>query len=134
MNQLNKQVNIVKVGECCRFKRKYFRKTANEKICGNIFQLCDAKPRLYYRAVDVFPSALVQIENKSNSIMIAFIKLRDGRIISDRIGQEQQVSFNVPSIQYLRIACISEETSYCRGSYVLFLRSHLIRWRRRRVC
>lgn len=139
--QVNEQSTIVKVGDGCKPKRNSCKKKSGnlkrrgkiaEKVCGKIFQKCNSDPKLYFRSVDVRPSALVQVENKSNCIMYALVTLGDGRVISESIEQEQQVTIDVPSIKNLIIECSGEENSFCRGLYAVYLRPVLIRRRKKR--
>lgn len=92
-----------------------------EKITGRIFQLCDGVPKVYFRAVDHTPSALIQIENKSDCIMEAIIELNDERQITEIIEREQQVTIDVCSIKRLLIKCIGNKEAFCRGFYSLCL-------------
>ncbi|MEB3102217.1 S-Ena type endospore appendage [Ferviditalea candida] len=112
------------VGRPCKFKKKRFRRvrTTLEKICGRIFQACDSEPKVYFRAVDQRPSAVIQVENKSACTMKAVVQLNDNRSFTQIIEREQQVSIDVPSIQYLKIECDGDTGGYCRGFYTLCLR------------
>lgn len=93
-----------------------------EKISGRIFQKCDDNPRMYFRSVDEKPSALVQVENKSNCIMEIIVQLNDHKKITHTIEREQQVSISVPSIEFLEIACSGDSDTFCRGFYSICLR------------
>ncbi|SDY17645.1 hypothetical protein SAMN05421736_101579 [Evansella caseinilytica] len=93
-----------------------------EKITGRIFQPCDGISKVYYKAVDMKPAALIQIENKSACCMEATVELSDDRKIIQTIDRDQQVTMDVGAIQRLLIQCRGNSESYCRGFYSLCLR------------
>jgi hypothetical protein len=120
---LNKQVTIVntqgrsrKHHRCCPSLRPIV-----QKIAGRIYQTCNDGPQLYFLSVTLRPSALIQIENNSPCIMQAIIYLGHGRTVKQTIKREQQVTLFVPSIKSLKIRCMDEENTICRGFYSLCL-------------
>ncbi|WP_411830154.1 S-Ena type endospore appendage [Paenibacillus sonchi] len=127
--QVNKQTTIVKVNTkiSCRSrkKKKHCRrkkiKCFCEEVCGTIFQKCDSKPQVYFRAVEIRPSANVKIQNDTNCDMEAMIRTRK-KEITQVIGQSQQVSIVVPSISRLTIVCNGDGSQVCRGRYDIKLR------------
>lgn len=114
--------NVISKGKRIRKKKQKMHSPYVEQISGQIFQLCNTEPKVYFRAVDSRPSALIQIQNKSDCLMNAIIYLRDSRMITQTIEREQQVSLDVSSLNSLAIECIGEHDGFCRGLYSLCLR------------
>lgn len=126
VKQMNKNSTIVNVNNNCCFKCKkrsvhHKKRNSVKKISGRIFQLCNSGPKVYFISITSRPSALIQVENKSDCTMQAIIRINHKRKIVQTIEREQQVTIQVPSIQYLKIQCTGEHNHYCRGFYSLCL-------------
>jgi hypothetical protein len=123
-------MTIVKVTNTCsrtkshnqRHKRirKQQNKCSIEKICGVIFQKSDSPPQVYFRAIGLWPSAAIKIENDTNCEMEAIIKMRTKKI-TQKVSQAQQVSIVVPSLARLSIRWAGGESPICRGRYAIQL-------------
>jgi hypothetical protein len=132
VTQVNKQQTIINLSgnsykRTPRRKRRPSTRQQSlvEKISGRIFQECNGEPQTYFRSIDKRTSAIVQIENKSACTMKVIIHLDEVREITQNVTREQQVSFDVPSLLYLEIACVGEASTFCRGMYSVCLRNKL---------
>ncbi|MFD2331844.1 S-Ena type endospore appendage [Cohnella sp. GCM10020058] len=136
--QVNKQTTIVVVDATAerrrkarcrrpvrrRGRRRRFdpgRRAYYEEICGAIFQKCDSQPQVYFRAIEMQPSATIKLQNDTNCVMAAIIKMRTKEIVQ-LVGQSQQISLVLPSISSLTIRCSGEDAAQCRGSYIIRFR------------
>lgn len=120
---------------CCRSSKRKIRKCKKkrrfdvcEKICGQIFQKCDGKDRVYFRALGIhrpYTSAL-KIENDSDCQMKAIINWGSkGKIIEQTIDEYQGTSFVIRSIKNFKIMCTktNEEDKFCKGKFELMIHS-----------
>ncbi|MFC3803463.1 S-Ena type endospore appendage [Cohnella sp. GCM10012308] len=107
-----------------RGRRRRFdpgRRAYYEEICGTIFQKCDSQPQVYFRAIEMQPSATVKLQNDTNCVMEAIIKLGTKEVVQ-LVGQSQQISLVLPSISSLTIRCSGEDSTQCRGCYIIRFR------------
>lgn len=124
----------VKTG-CCRSSKMKKRKCKEkrrfnvcEKICGQIFQKCDGKVRVYFRTVGTRrPStSVLKIANESDCQVKAIINWGSKRkIIEQTIDEYQEAAFVVRSIKNFKIMCTktNEEDKICKGKFELMIRS-----------
>lgn len=127
MVQINKQVTVVNV-KCppvkrrrrCHVTKHSERCTECVHVCGRILQRCDKGPRVYFRAIDTLPSAIIRIDNRSECTMTAVIEVDCGENVVGTIGQGQQVSFDVSSLRALIIDCHRCD-GICKGFYEITL-------------
>lgn len=124
VSQNTKQSTTVNVNNnySCNRKRICNKKNSHvRKVSGRIYQLCNSEPKVYFMSIHNRPSALIQIENKSDCLMRAIININQKKKSILNIEREQQISVSVPSIMNLKIHCIGENTQFCRGFYSLCL-------------
>ncbi|WP_423227631.1 S-Ena type endospore appendage [Paenibacillus filicis] len=132
----HKQTTIVTITVPCRPRKKPLdpprkktcrparRQSAPENVCGTIFQKCDSTPHIYFTVAGVNLSATAIIQNETNCDMKVIIKTNTRDIIQ-MIGQSQQVSFVVPSIESLTVVCSGEKAAMGRGNYTICYRRML---------
>jgi hypothetical protein len=97
-------------------------------MCGQIFQKCDGKDRVYFRTVGIHhPStSVLKIENDSDCQMKAIINWGSkGNIMMQTIDEYQGTSFVIRSIKNLKIMSTktNEEDKFCKGKFELMTRS-----------
>jgi hypothetical protein len=127
--QLNKQTTIVKVkmkSSCnSRKKRrpvciKKKRLTCIAMLCGDIFQPCDEESQTYFTSLHPRDQAFIRLANDSHCRMRATIE-GISSCIEQSIEQGQQISFYVPHLQKLLIACEQDGCGVCMGRYEIRL-------------
>ncbi|BAB06833.1 hypothetical protein [Halalkalibacterium halodurans] len=94
--------------------------SSTSHISGHIVQHCSEPAKVYFRAVDPFPSAQIQIENHSDCPMKAIVHVDYERKVSQIIEKYQKVLFDVSEIQRLVIKG-DGEGGVCEGAFSLFL-------------
>jgi hypothetical protein len=124
--QINKQTTIVKVKSgCCRTKKRklYFPKkkpVCLTVVCGDIFQPCNGESQTYFTNIDSHLAAMVKVTNDTPCTMVVALDFRACTRSQD-VGQGQQISFYVPSIEFLRVRCMDCEQKICMGRYEISL-------------
>jgi hypothetical protein len=129
MVQLNRQTTIVKVKmkSTCNGRRKKRPILMKKKrpvciamICGDIFQHCNEDSQTYFTSLHPRDHAFIRIANDSNCRMFVMIQ-GISSCMEQSVDQGQQVSFYVPHLKKLQIACAHDECAICMGRYEIRL-------------